>query len=130
MPEPPHVVLRSLRPLLGLLQLLLGLAELGQVECRDLLGVLDLLLVPEIKFHWACFCSIVGREEAAGGATVEARAQRETRGEFRCHGQSESIALSQVIVEVLQADGTNYSAVQSGKKKIARGTSTKTFYQM
>ena len=47
-PEPPHVVLRSLRPLLGLLQLLLGLAELGQVERRDLLGVLDLLLVPEI----------------------------------------------------------------------------------
>ena len=48
MPQPPHVVLRALRALLGLLQLLLGLAELGQVQCRDLLCVLDLLLVPEI----------------------------------------------------------------------------------
>ena len=32
-------------PLLALLQLLLGFAELGQVERGDLLGVLDLLLV-------------------------------------------------------------------------------------
>ena len=32
-------------PLLGLLQLLLRLAELGQVEGSDLLGLLDLLLV-------------------------------------------------------------------------------------
>ena len=49
MPQPAHVVLGGLRPLLGLLQLLLGLAELGQVERRDLLGVLDLLLVPEMQ---------------------------------------------------------------------------------
>ena len=48
MPQPAHVVLRALRALLGLLQLLLRLAELGQVQRGDLLGVLDLLLVPEI----------------------------------------------------------------------------------
>ena len=47
-PQPAHVVLRALRALLGLLQLLLRLAELGQVQRGDLLGVLDLLLVPEI----------------------------------------------------------------------------------
>ena len=39
------VVLCELRPLLGLLQLLLRLPELGQVDGRDLLGLLDLLLV-------------------------------------------------------------------------------------
>ena len=39
------VVLRQLGPLLGLLQLLLRLPELGQVDGRDLLGLLDLLLV-------------------------------------------------------------------------------------
>merc|ERR1719422_2160951 len=35
----------ELRPLLSLLQLLLGLAELGQVEGGNLLSLLDLLLV-------------------------------------------------------------------------------------
>ena len=39
------VVLGQLGPLLGLLQLLLRLPELGQVDGRDLLGLLDLLLV-------------------------------------------------------------------------------------
>ena len=46
MPEPAHVVLGGLRALLGLLQLLLRLPELGQVQRGDLLRVLDLLLVP------------------------------------------------------------------------------------
>ena len=45
-PEPAHVVLGGLRALLGLLQLLLRLPELGQVQRGDLLRVLDLLLVP------------------------------------------------------------------------------------
>merc|ERR1712156_352816 len=38
-------VLSQPGPVLGLLQLLLSLAELGQVESSDLLGLLDLLLV-------------------------------------------------------------------------------------
>merc|ERR1719389_942313 len=40
-----HVGISHLGSLLGLLQLLLGLAELGQVEGSDLLGLLNLLLV-------------------------------------------------------------------------------------
>ena len=44
-PDPGDVVLRVVGPLVGLLQLLLGLAELGQVQRSDLLGVLNLLLV-------------------------------------------------------------------------------------
>merc|ERR1719410_593874 len=42
---PAHVVLGGLTAVLGLLQLLLGFPELGQVEGGDLLRVLDLLLV-------------------------------------------------------------------------------------
>ena len=65
MPQPAHVVLGGLRPLLGLLQLLLGLAELGQVERRDLLGVLDLLLVPEMQLG-NFYISVVFGEAAFG----------------------------------------------------------------
>ena len=46
MPEPVYLALGVLGPLLGLLELLLGLAVLGQVEGGYLLSVLDLLLVP------------------------------------------------------------------------------------
>ena len=46
MPEPAHVVFGGLGPLLGLLELLLRLPELGKVQRGDLLRVLDLLLVP------------------------------------------------------------------------------------
>ena len=42
-------------PLLAFLQLLLGFAELGQVERGDLLGVLDLLLVGlDLALQLAC----------------------------------------------------------------------------
>ena len=44
-PGEAQLVLSQLGPLFGLLQLLLSLAELGQVEGGDLLRLLDLLLV-------------------------------------------------------------------------------------
>merc|ERR1711951_194359 len=40
-----HLAFGQLGPLLCFLQLLLGLAEFGQVQSSDLLGLLDLLLV-------------------------------------------------------------------------------------
>ena len=45
LPELVHSVLGHPGPLVGLLELLLGLPVLGQVDGRDLLGLLDLLLV-------------------------------------------------------------------------------------
>ena len=58
MPEPAHVVLGGLRALLGLLQLLLRLPELGKVQRGDLLRVLDLLLVPA-KGIGSCFTVVL-----------------------------------------------------------------------
>merc|ERR1719188_2927491 len=44
-PELGQGLFAEVGPLQALLQLLLGLPELGQVQCRDLLGLLNLLLV-------------------------------------------------------------------------------------
>ena len=51
-PEPGHLGLGVLGPVLGLFQLLLSLPELGQVESGDLLSVLDLLLEPSLESNF------------------------------------------------------------------------------
>ena len=82
MPEPAHVVLGGLRALLGLLQLLLRLPELGQVQRRDLLRVLDLLLVPAEGIG-SCFCNsgTLFWAEATNGVAVSPR-EGETHSAF------------------------------------------------